>query len=115
MLQKLADRALKKCPACGKPALQRLVSAPAFRLKGGGWYETDFKSDAEKKRNLVETSSGESSEGGGDKDKPGEKSEPKAETAKEGVPAKDAKDSPKPVKAKPVPKKAKPRTQSART
>ena len=38
------------------------MSAPAFRLKGGGWYETDFKGDGEKKRNLVETSSGESSE-----------------------------------------------------
>lgn len=51
-LQKLSDPPLVKCPACGKPKLKRLVSAPVFRLKGGGWYETDFKSDAEKKRNL---------------------------------------------------------------
>jgi predicted nucleic acid-binding Zn ribbon protein len=39
-----------------------LISAPVFRLKGGGWYETDFKSDGEKKRNLVETSGRESSD-----------------------------------------------------
>ncbi len=53
-LQKLADAPLKDCPECAKPQLKRLVSAPAFRLKGGGWYETDFKSDKEKKRNLAD-------------------------------------------------------------
>ena len=52
-LQKVSDRPLRKCPACGRPALKRLVSAPVFRLKGGGWYETDFKSDGESKRNLA--------------------------------------------------------------
>ena len=52
-LQKVSDRALRKCPACGRPALRRLVSAPVFRLKGGGWYETDFKNDKEPKRNLA--------------------------------------------------------------
>jgi putative FmdB family regulatory protein len=54
-LQKINDKVLRKCPECGKPALKRLMSAPAFRLKGGGWYETDFKADGEKKRNLAET------------------------------------------------------------
>jgi putative FmdB family regulatory protein len=53
-LQKVSDPHLTDCPECEKPALKRLVSAPAFRLKGGGWYETDFKSDKEKKRNLVD-------------------------------------------------------------
>ncbi len=53
VLQKITDKPLKKCPACGKSALKKLISAPVFRLKGSGWYETDFKSDAEKKRNLV--------------------------------------------------------------
>jgi putative FmdB family regulatory protein len=53
VLQKISDRALRKCPDCGRNALRRLVSAPVFRLKGGGWYETDFKSDAERKRNLA--------------------------------------------------------------
>jgi putative FmdB family regulatory protein len=52
-LQKVSDRALRKCPACGRPSLKRLVSAPVFRLKGGGWYETDFKHDKEAKRNLA--------------------------------------------------------------
>ena len=52
-LQKVSDRALRKCPACGRPSLKRLVSAPVFRLKGGGWYETDFKNDKEEKRNIA--------------------------------------------------------------
>jgi putative FmdB family regulatory protein len=55
-LQKVNDEPLKDCPACKEPALRRLISAPAFRLKGGGWYETDFKSDKERKRNLAEAS-----------------------------------------------------------
>ena len=41
-------------PACEQSALRRLVSAPNFRLKGKGWYETDFKSDKETRRNLVD-------------------------------------------------------------
>ncbi len=52
-LQKVTDRALRKCPSCGRGTLRRLVSAPVFRLKGGGWYETDFKADQEEKRNLA--------------------------------------------------------------
>jgi putative FmdB family regulatory protein len=55
-LQKISDAPLRKCPECKKSSLRRLVSAPSFRLKGGGWYETDFKSDSEKKRNLLESS-----------------------------------------------------------
>jgi putative FmdB family regulatory protein len=53
-MQKLHDAPLKKCPKCGKPQLKRLMSAPVFRLKGGGWYETDFKSDQDAKRNLAD-------------------------------------------------------------
>ncbi|NDE01218.1 MAG: zinc ribbon domain-containing protein [Gammaproteobacteria bacterium] len=53
VLQKISDKPLRKCPACGKGALTKLVSAPVFRLKGSGWYETDFKSDQDKKRNLA--------------------------------------------------------------
>ena len=60
-LQKISDSPLRKCPACGKAKLTKLVSAPVFRLKGGGWYETDFKGDGDKKRNLVDTSHSESS------------------------------------------------------
>jgi putative FmdB family regulatory protein len=53
-MQKVNDPPLKKCPECGKASLERLMSAPVFRLKGGGWYETDFKSDAEGKKNLAD-------------------------------------------------------------
>ncbi len=53
VLQKLSDAPLRKCPECGKQQLKRLISAPVFRLKGSGWYETDFKSDNEQKRNIA--------------------------------------------------------------
>src|ERR1700730_12758834 len=49
-MQKVSDPPLKKCPHCGKSQLQRLMSAPVFRLKGGGWYETDFKGDQDTRR-----------------------------------------------------------------
>jgi putative FmdB family regulatory protein len=52
-LQKISDKPLRECPECGKHSLKRLMSAPLFRLAGSGWYETDFKSDKENKRNLV--------------------------------------------------------------
>lgn len=53
LLQKVSDAPLRKCPSCGKNAMKKLVSAPVFRLKGAGWYETDFKGDKENKRNLA--------------------------------------------------------------
>jgi putative FmdB family regulatory protein len=52
-LQKMSDDPLKECPACGKLALKKKISASRFRLSGSGWYETDFKSD--KQRNLVDS------------------------------------------------------------
>ncbi len=51
VIQKISDAPLADCPECGESALKKLVSAAAFRLKGGGWYETDFKS-GDKKKNL---------------------------------------------------------------
>jgi putative FmdB family regulatory protein len=57
-LQKLSDTDPSICPACDAPHLRRMVSAPSFRLAGNGWYETDFKKDGDKKRNLAEGSSG---------------------------------------------------------
>ena len=80
-LQKISDKPLRECPECGKHSLKRLMSAPLFRLAGSGWYETDFKSDKEQKRNLVEK---------GDK-------EPKAEQKAESKPASE----PAKVEAKP--------------
>lgn len=47
-LQKFTDPPLKECPACARPGLRKLVSAASFRLKGGGWYETDFKQGGKK-------------------------------------------------------------------
>ena len=58
-LQKMSDDPLRDCPECGAPQLKKLVSAAAFRLKGGGWYETDFKSG--KKKNVAGDSGGGSS------------------------------------------------------
>lgn len=96
VMQKISDAPLSKCPSCGKRALKKLVSAPVFRLKGGGWYETDFKSDKETRRNLV----------GADKEEA--KAEPKADStdakapkteAKDAKPAKESSES-KPVEAK---------------
>jgi putative FmdB family regulatory protein len=55
-LQRLGDAPLTDCPDCGKAELRRLVSAAGFRLKGGGWYETDFKKDG--KKNLHESHGG---------------------------------------------------------
>ena len=52
VMQKISDPPLTRCPSCGKRALKKLLSVPVFRLKGAGWYETDFKSDKETKRNL---------------------------------------------------------------
>ncbi|MEW5834219.1 MAG: zinc ribbon domain-containing protein [Pseudomonadota bacterium] len=52
-LQKLSDADPTVCPACGAEQVQRQVTAPSFRLAGSGWYETDFKKDGDKKRNLA--------------------------------------------------------------
>ncbi|MFN2301467.1 MAG: FmdB family zinc ribbon protein, partial [Gammaproteobacteria bacterium] len=84
-LQKLSDDPLVECPACGASALTRLISAPSFRLKGGGWYETDFKSG--NKRNLAEAGDAKSA----DKptDKPAEK-KPDAGKKTDAAPAKPA-------------------------
>jgi putative FmdB family regulatory protein len=70
VMQKISDAPLRKCPSCGKSAMKKLLSAPVFRLKGSGWYETDFKSDKDNQRNLA----------GGEKDEA--KSDAKAADAK---------------------------------
>jgi putative FmdB family regulatory protein len=51
-IQKMSDEPLIDCPTCREPALKKRISAVAFRLKGSGWYETDFKT-GEKKKNLA--------------------------------------------------------------
>ena len=54
-LQKLSDPDPDACPQCGASGVRRCLTAPSFRLSGSGWYETDFKKDGDKKRNLVDT------------------------------------------------------------
>lgn len=52
-LQKVSDPDPAACPTCAAQAVRRRLSAPSFRLAGSGWYETDFKKDGDKKRNLA--------------------------------------------------------------
>ncbi len=74
-LQKLSDPDPDTCPHCGKrDTVHKQVTAPAFRLAGSGWYETDFKSDKEKKHNLA-----------GDADKAPASGDKPAEPAKHAV------------------------------
>ena len=95
VLQSINDKPLKKCPSCGKTGLKKLISAPVFRLKGSGWYETDFKSDKENKRNLAgadkDESKGDSKSDAKSDAKPEAKTDAKSEATAE-----------KPAKAEPV-------------
>jgi len=65
VLQKISDDPLQICPVCGESALKKKISAAAFRLKGGGWYETDFKTGD--KKNLAVGSDKPAASDGGDK------------------------------------------------
>lgn len=87
-LQKLSDAPLSECPKCGKPQLKKRVSAAGFRLKGAGWYETDFKKGSDKKKNLTGGSdSGESKSDAKSETKTETKTETKAEVKTEAKPA----------------------------
>lgn len=61
-LQRLSDADPLECPVCGAEQIGRQLTAPSFRLAGAGWYETDFKKDGDKKRNLAEKAEPASSE-----------------------------------------------------
>ena len=84
-LQKLSDADPTHCPDCGAEQVRRQLTAPSFRLAGSGWYETDFKKDGDKKRNLV----------GGD-------AAPAAPSAGEAKPADNKPADAKPAEAKPA-------------
>jgi putative FmdB family regulatory protein len=135
-MQKINDAPLKKCPECGKTQLTRLMSAPVFRLKGGGWYETDFKGEQDHKKNLadrpeadapkeeakageskpaVEATSGDAAKPEKAAEKPAEKAAPPAEApkkaavagiSKRGAAAKAPARTPARTPAKKQPKKA---------
>jgi putative FmdB family regulatory protein len=64
LMQKMSDDPMKDCPVCKESKLKKLISAAGFRLKGSGWYETDFKSKSSKK-NSGSGQSGGSCGGGG--------------------------------------------------
>ncbi len=82
-LQKVSEKPLSKCPACGKKAYKKMLSAAGFQLKGSGWYATDFKTagkkPAEKKADLKSDAKAES--------KGESKGEAKTETKKAATPA----------------------------
>lgn len=86
-LQKISDDPAKTCPECGEDSLQKLVSAAAFKLKGTGWYETDFKDKKPSKD--AKTSNG---------NKPDSKKTDGSDTKKTGDSSKSSvkKESPKP-------------------
>lgn len=94
-LQKLSDADPTECPACGEPQVRRRLTAPQFRLAGGGWYETDFKKDGDTKRNLA-------GEGSAPKEAAGGEAKAEAKAAADSKPA-EAKPAPK-AEPKPAPK-----------
>jgi len=96
VMQKISDAPLVRCPSCGKRTLKKLVSVPVFRLKGSGWYETDFKSDKEAKRNLL---AAEKEEAKAESKSAAADAKPAATETKE---TKESKE-PKPAEAKPGP------------
>lgn len=79
-LQKMSDDPLTECPECGKTSLKKCLSAPRFRLKGQGWYETDFKQDNQ--RNVLKSDS-EAPKSDGAEKKSDAKSESSVETKAE--------------------------------
>lgn len=95
-LQKLSDPDPDTCPACGASGtIQRQLTAPSFRLSGSGWYETDFKKDGDRKRNLA----GEGGEGA----KAGAEAKPDTPAAKPADSKPEAKPAAKPAAAPPGP------------
>ena len=105
VMQKITDAPLTKCPSCGKNRLKKLVSAPVFRLKGGGWYETDFKGDQEKKRNLA----------GAEKEEPKAESKPEAKPTEKAEAKEDKSDAKEAPAAKPAASKAAPAARGRRS
>jgi putative FmdB family regulatory protein len=121
VLQKINDKPLTKCPTCGKKGLRKLMSAPVFRLKGSGWYETDFKGDKENKRNLAGADKEESKTEAKTDAKPETKADAKTDTAKPEVAKAEKSESPKPAvekasrgASKVAAKRAKPKAKPAR-
>jgi putative FmdB family regulatory protein len=90
-LQKIAEKPIPKCPACGKRTYKKMLSAAGFQLKGSGWYATDFKTTskkpAEKKADLTSDAKGEAKTDSKNASKSDSKTESKPETKKTATPA----------------------------
>ena len=80
ILQKISEEPLKECPECNETALKKLISAASFRLKGGGWYETDFKTGD--KKQLAESDSVSTDKVADDSLEPKAKNKPDADSTK---------------------------------
>ena len=83
-IQKFSDDPLTECRLCGHEGVRKLLSAPAFRLKGSGWYETDFKKD--KQKNLAK----KEGDGGGGDSKSASKSSSDSSSASSGTASKSS-------------------------
>ncbi len=97
-LQKLSDADPAACPECAEPQVVRQLTAPQFRLAGGGWYETDFKKDGDRKRNLA-----------GDGGAPASDAKPADSKPSESKPAES-----KPAETKPAKVESKPATSDSK-
>ena len=87
-LQKLSDADPTVCPACGADgSVRRQLTAPQFRLSGSGWYETDFKKDGDRKRNLVDGGEGAAKAEPRVESKPAAAEAPKADSKPAATPA----------------------------
>ena len=95
-LQKLSDADPTVCPDCSASAVRRQLTAPQFRLAGGGWYETDFKKDGDKKRNLA------GGDGDGSKSEPAAKPDSKPAAKPDSKPASETKSAAPATAAKPA-------------
>jgi len=90
-LQKLSDPDPSVCPKCGAERVKRRLTAPAFRLAGSGWYETDFKKDGDRKRNLAakdEAPKADTKADSGEAKKKPDDAKPKPEAKEAKTPAK---------------------------
>lgn len=63
-LQKMSDPALTTCPSCGEERFAKQLSAPAFQLKGTGWYATDFRDNGKKADKAAEADTNDAAAGG---------------------------------------------------
>ena len=90
-LQKLSDADPTQCPECAEPQVRRQLTAPQFRLAGGGWYETDFKKDGDRKRNLAGDAGGDKAKSGSESTATAAKADAKPAKAAEAKPAAPAK------------------------